>query len=92
MVKEWLGATFIHMEDWTADLSIEAWWTKMACKSKAMASVTMLVSWTIWKERNARVFNNKSAPPLVLLGVIKSEARLWVTAGAKHLSVVMLGE
>jgi hypothetical protein len=23
----------------------------------------MLVSWTIWKEQNARVFNNKAAPP-----------------------------
>ena len=80
------------MDVWSADLTIEAWWTMMALKDKAMASVTMLISWTIWKERNARVFNNKSAPPTVLLDIIKSEARLWVTAGAKHLSVVMLGE
>jgi hypothetical protein len=45
-----------------------------------------------WKERNARVFNNKVAPPTVLLDIIKSEVRLWITAGAKHLSLVMVGE
>ena len=64
----------------------------MAFKSKAIASITMLVTWTIWKERNARVFNNKSTPPPTLFEAIKGEARLWVTAGAKHLSFVILGE
>ena len=64
----------------------------MACKSKAMASVTMLVCWMIWKERNARVFNNKSAPPPILFGIIKNEARLWVAAGNKLLSFALLGE
>jgi hypothetical protein len=59
---------------------------------KAIASLTMLVSWTIWNERNARVFDNKTAPATVLLGIIKSEVRLWIAAGAKHLSVVMVGE
>ena len=61
------------MEDWNAELSIEEWWTKMAIGSKPMASVTMLVSWTIWKERNARVFYNKLAPPPILFEII-SEA------------------
>ena len=92
MIKDWLGVSCIRVDVWSADLTIEAWWTMMALKDKAMASVTMLVSWTIWKERNARVFNNKSAPPTVLLDIIKSEARLWVYAGAKILSFVMTGE
>jgi hypothetical protein len=61
---------------------------------KAMASLTMLVTWTIWKERNARVFNHKSAPPppTILLDIIKAEAKLWVAAGAKCLSFVITGE
>jgi hypothetical protein len=49
----------------------------------------MLVSWTIWKEQNARVFNNKAAPPTILLEIIKSKAKLWSSAGAKHLSFVI---
>jgi hypothetical protein len=59
---------------------------------KAISSITMLVTWTIWKERNARVFNNKSAPPTILLQIIKDEAKLWSAAGAKHLSFVISGE
>ena len=57
MIKDWLGASTIRFNEWDAGLSIEEWWTNLAYKSKAMVSVTMLVSWTIWKERNARVFN-----------------------------------
>ena len=43
---------------------------------KAMASLTMLVSWTIWNERNARIFRNKFNPPNILFIIIKSEAKL----------------
>jgi hypothetical protein len=75
---------------------MDEWWTMMACypkpNRKAIASLTMLVSWTIWNERNARVFNNKAAPPAVLLEIIKSEVRLWIAAGAKDLSLVILRE
>jgi hypothetical protein len=52
----------------------------------------MLESWTIWKEQKARVFNNKVMPTSVLLETIKNDARLCIAAGAKHLSVVLLGE
>lgn len=56
-----------------------------------MASLTILVTRTIWNERNARVFRRKSAPPTILLNLIK-EARLWVIAGAKKLGALILGE
>jgi hypothetical protein len=58
----------------------------------AIASLTMLVSWTIWNEWNSRVFNNKATPTTVLLEIIKSELRLWIAVGAKDLSLVMLRE
>uniref|UniRef100_A0ACD5W723 Uncharacterized protein n=1 Tax=Avena sativa TaxID=4498 RepID=A0ACD5W723_AVESA len=92
LVKAWLGLPNFNVDDWTEDLSIKDWWTKLACKTKAMASITMLISWTIWKERNARVFNNKFAQLQTLLDIIKREARLWILAGAKSLSFVILGE
>ena len=60
--------------------------------SKAMASLAMLVSWTIWNERNARVFRRRSAPATVLLGIVVDESRLWITAGAKHLGVLLSRE
>jgi hypothetical protein len=68
----------------------------MSCKAsldrKARASLMMLVSWTIYKERNAGVFPIKAAPPTILLELIKSETKLWVAARAKHLSYAILGE
>jgi hypothetical protein len=96
MVKGWIGIPSIRTHEWTDDLSLEVWWAKMlkdaTANRKAMASLTMLVSWTIWKERNARVFNHKSAPTTTLLNIIKSEVKLWVAAGAKCLSFVITGE
>jgi hypothetical protein len=84
MVKIWLCIDKIQTQDWTP--AIEEWWTMMACSLKpnreAIASLTMLVSWTIWKERIARVFNNKDVPTTVLREIIKSEIRLWIAADA----------
>jgi hypothetical protein len=96
MVKSWLGISSIKTSEWAPNRSIDEWWSDRTCKAssnrKVMATLTMLVSWTIWKERNVRVLNNKATPTPVLLEIIKSEARLWITAGAKHLGVVLLGE
>ena len=58
----------------------------------ALASLTLLVSWTIWNERNARVYRHKSAPPPILLNTILEEAKLWVTAGAKKLGLIVYHE
>ena len=57
--------------------------------AKAMASLTLLTTWELWNERNARVFNNKHSPPLVILDRIKREARMWVLAGAKRMGEMM---
>jgi hypothetical protein len=59
---------------------------------KGLASLTLLVVWEIWKERNARVFRKKMSPSFVILDAIKCEARLWVLAGAKRLGDLMSGE
>jgi hypothetical protein len=52
----------------------------------------MLVAWEIWNERNARTFKNKSTLPAIIFDRIKSEARTWVVAGAKHLGLLIAGE
>ena len=64
----------------------------IAPNRKAMASVTLLTSWVIWNERNARVFRNKHAPTMVVFDKIKADARLWVIAGAKRLGEIVPGE
>ena len=95
LVKDWLGLYSIDTQLWQP-LSLSSWWLLMTGPSsqnrKAVASITLLVSWEIWNERNARVFRHELAPVFVLLGKIKKEARNWVIAGAKGLSEIMPGE
>jgi hypothetical protein len=59
---------------------------------KALASLTLLIVWEIWNERNARVFRNKQFPSLIILDKIKVEARLRMIAGAKKLGSILPGE
>jgi hypothetical protein len=42
-------------------------------------------SWEIWKERNERVFSNKSSLPSVIMHKIREEGKDWVLAGANGL-------
>jgi hypothetical protein len=56
---------------------------------KGLASLTLLVVWKIWQERNARIFYHKLVSTFVIVDRIKSEARLWVLAGAKKLDDLM---
>ncbi|KAF8650663.1 hypothetical protein HU200_063815 [Digitaria exilis] len=54
---------------------------------KAVRALVMLVTWEIWKERNARIFRHHESSALLLFTKIKSEASDWCLAGAKHLSL-----
>jgi hypothetical protein len=82
----------VHPRHW-ADLSIKDRWSLLAEKSthqrKALASLSLLIVWKIWNERDARVFRNKSSPAFVIVEKIKGEARLWVIAGAKCLDELL---
>ena len=108
MIKDWLQLESINTSTWHLARSTKEWWIGLSDSTipnrKAMATLSMLTSWTIWNERNARIFQLKSAPPTVqlanifqlksalptvLLANIKMEAQIWVTAGAKKLGSIM---
>lgn len=96
MIKEWLQLESIDTSVWHHFESAREWWITLSDSSvpnrKALASLALLTSWALWNERNARVFRHKSAPPFVILALIKGEAALWVAAGAKKLRSIMPGE
>jgi hypothetical protein len=75
----------------TVDVSIADW----RCASrkripkparKSFDSFTHLIVWSVWKERNNRVFNNTSTPPRCLMQLILNEDRACVAAGFTALS------
>jgi hypothetical protein len=51
-----------------------------------LKSAVTLITWELWKERNARVFSNKASMPLAVMQKIKDESKNWILAGAKHLA------
>ena len=92
-VKAKIGLSNIVTADWAAMRSVRHWWAEIALarspNGKGMASLLMLISWELWKERNARVFRNTSTPSMIIVDRILDEASLWVSAGAKGLDVIL---
>ena len=89
LIIDKLSLDHINASTWHLEASVMDWWANRTSLGtpnwKAMASLTMLVSWTIWNKRNAHVFCHKSTPRPILLNNILTEVRLWVKAGAKTL-------
>jgi hypothetical protein len=58
MIKEWIDINYFDTKDWLAEINIDTWWDNMSSKNtpnrKTMATLTMLTSWIIWNERNAK--------------------------------------
>jgi hypothetical protein len=96
MVKDWLHIHDFHPSSWDEFDNVELWWTSTVLahggRKKAMATLFMLVAWELWNERNARTFKHVDTMPTIIFDRIKSEARTWVIAGAKHLGFFMAGE
>ena len=49
-------------------------------------SLVVLVSWTLWKERNARTFDNTSCTPTQTVAKVKEELNAWLAAGFRGLA------
>jgi hypothetical protein len=56
---------------------------------KGLQTAIMLITWEIWKERNERVFNNKSSLPSVVMHKIREEGKDWILAGAKKVAELL---
>jgi len=54
-------------------------------------SFFFLISWRLWKERNARTFNRVATTPMQLAASIEEEANEWCLARYRRLrSLLML--
>jgi hypothetical protein len=54
-------------------------------RRKGASTLFMIVAWHLWKERNMRLFKQRTAITSVIIDRIKAEANLWVAAGAQKL-------
>ena len=66
--------------------SLNLWWldqinNKPKEAARSMNAIINLVCWSLWKERNTRVFNNLLSPPSVVFSKVVEEATVWLAAG-----------
>ena len=92
-LKEWLGLQDVEPRDWHVMRNVKEWWIEVIHKHgesrKALATLAILVSWEVWRERNVCVFRNQYFTIAMIVAKIKEEAKMWCLAGAKTLSNVM---
>lgn len=69
--------------------SLESWWLRSQSimprrVKKGFDLIVLLVSWTVWKQRNARAFNNREQQcnAVSLVYRISDELHAWFSAGA----------
>ena len=93
LAAEWIAYPELNPNRWRPSESALTWWlnitTRTAVPHKVVRSLTMLISWEVWKERNNRVFNRQETSATRLMEKIKAEAVIWATAGAKDIASVI---
>jgi hypothetical protein len=61
-VIQWLGITSVNTATWANHDSVKEWWMSFiysnGVQRKSLVTLIMFVSWKIWNERNARMFQN----------------------------------
>ncbi|KAM0878571.1 hypothetical protein ACQ4PT_034795 [Festuca glaucescens] len=86
----WLSCPSLLLDLGSGRESVLQYWhaitrSPTACPEGLKSAVT-LITWELWKERNARVFSNKASMPSAVMQKIKDESKNWILAGAKHLA------
>jgi hypothetical protein len=76
---------FIDLPSWFQNLTGSLTGTQ----AKGALSLAILIIWTVSRERNRRIFEDQVKPVSRLVDDIKEAAKLWVSARAKHLAVLV---
>jgi hypothetical protein len=97
-VCNWSAWPSFHLNSWPQNATIKDWYNGLSgpslslssAKVKGVCSLTILVCWTVWHERNRRVFEGQDRTTQSLIAEIKDEAKLWISAGAKSLAALVV--
>jgi len=96
LVASWTAQPALCPQQWRPSEDTLQWWTNITSSEhvprKAILSLSLLIIWEIWCERNARIFRKQEMLAPGLFSKIKNEAAAWALAGDKHLESLMRRE
>lgn len=89
-IARWTACDHLRPVHWQQTSTVHEWWesivnTKEAPK-KALHTLTLLVTWEIWNERNRKTLQHKKSLAPFLISKIKEETKTWGMAGARNLA------
>jgi len=72
------------------NMQLHQWWNHLRRlqvkeRRRGLDTLNMLILWSLWKERNARLFDNHSSTVLDVRERIKVDINLWINADATRL-------
>lgn len=96
LVATWTAQQGLKPSNWKPSRTTFKWWSNLKMTPGTpkipVRALTMLVTWEMWKKRNARVFQHREISALSLFAKIKKEANDWSLAGEKHLKSLIRRE
>lgn len=85
LVADWLAIPELKPTAWPPTATGLEWWSHITSMAeslcKAIRSLTLLIMWENWKERNSRVFNHQESSTISVFAKIKDEASSWSLPG-----------
>jgi hypothetical protein len=93
-ISNWVDVPSLHPYRWHANQAVAGWFNELSgstasSQSRGIQSMAILICWSLWRERNARVFEGVEKNCSRIVADIKEEVWMWCHAGAKHISVIV---
>jgi hypothetical protein len=94
-IGHWAALQRFAAYRWMQQRSVQDWFYALdgdvsSVKIRGSKSLAILVCWSLWCERNARIFNGKEKGVPRLITEIKDEEALWFSAGTKCLGSIVI--
>jgi hypothetical protein len=93
-INSWASLPSLHPQQWDDGAMLVAWFGSLsvarpASAAKGIRSLVTLDCWSVWCERNTRIFQKGERNVDQVVAAIQCEARQWSKAGSKRLGVVI---
>ena len=76
----WAGCPSLSPNSWSEISDLKLWFCRLLTVQQkqrhGVATLVLLISWSIWKERNNRIFRKKELPLPRFLALLKDEIRM----------------